>query len=92
MNKAHQLDKKDYFIISKIANRAVRELGFHISEKVSLSIDIEKTHEETPLDLLALLTARTLDFAHDVHGISNHMNRETGKIENSFLPRYAIHN
>lgn len=41
------------------------------------------------LDLEGLLNAKPVDFAHDVGGIHINLNRETGKLDNYFLPRYA---
>ncbi|KKK55056.1 hypothetical protein LCGC14_3078450, partial [marine sediment metagenome] len=41
------------------------------------------------LDLARFLEGPDFDFAHDVWGIRNHLNRETGQLENCFLPRYA---
>lgn len=41
------------------------------------------------LDLLGLLEARSFDLFHDVFGIGVHLNKETGQLENCFLPRYA---
>jgi hypothetical protein len=41
------------------------------------------------LRLLALLQADNCDFLHDVVGITHHINRETGQLEDCFRPRYA---
>lgn len=43
----------------------------------------------TPLKLEELLRADAGDFLHDVLGIRRHMDRDTGKLLNCFLPRYA---
>lgn len=42
-----------------------------------------------PLDLAALLSFKPQDFTHDVIGISLNINRETGQLQNCFLPRCA---
>jgi len=39
--------------------------------------------------LKGLLQAENFDFLHDVIGIVNHLNRETGELEDYFVPRYA---
>mgnify|MGYP006359556787 CR=1 FL=1 len=41
------------------------------------------------LDLERLLKADNFNFAHDVYGIQRHIDRETGKLGDGFLPRYA---
>lgn len=41
------------------------------------------------LRLDELLHAERMDFIHDVWGIRRHLNRDTGALENHFLPRYA---
>ena len=42
-----------------------------------------------PLRLKELLAADDFNFIHDVWGIQRHLNRETGKLENHFWPRFA---
>ncbi len=57
---------------------------------LELDMDLTACHANgTPLKLLELATASDGDFGHDVFGIHRHLNRETGEIENCFLPRYA---
>ena len=53
------------------------------------SMDITAVHLHTPLDLNALACANDLEFAHDVFGILQHINRHTGELENGFTPRFA---
>ena len=31
-----------------------------------------------------------MDFSHDITGIRGHINRDTGKLEDFFIPRYAL--
>ena len=53
-------------------------------------MDITACHVNgMPLKLNALLGADDANFAHDVFGIRRHLNRETGKLEDCFVPRYA---
>lgn len=42
-----------------------------------------------PLKLEALAKADEANFAHDVFGIRRHIDRETGKLGDCFLPRFA---
>jgi hypothetical protein len=53
-------------------------------------MDITACHlNGCPLRLGELLGADDANFAHDVFGIRRHLNRETGKLEDCFCPRYA---
>lgn len=58
--------------------------------RMNLVMDLTATHANgCPLDLEGLLAAEPFDFAHDVAGIQRHINRETGQLEDCFLPRYS---
>ena len=87
------IDKNDYYdTISRIAARA-RKLAIKTGqnyEPVTIVMDIESAHETAGLDLNGLLAADDVDFAHDVFGIRQHMDRSKfpGKLI-GFLPRYA---
>jgi len=77
---------------SKIADRAdaafVRKAGGRMSFMMDLlAADGENGNE--PIDLDALANADDFNFAHDAYGISRYINRETGKLTQHFLPRYA---
>jgi len=78
--------------IAKIAARAVQlaaSAGWKY-EFMDADMDVTACHENgCPLDLADLLTADDANFAHDVFGIRRHINRETGKIEDHFSPRYS---
>ena len=75
-------------IVYEIAGRADRELG--LQDRTETAMDIEATHSNgCPLRLQELLTASPFDFAHDIYGIRKNLNRETGKIENLFSPRFS---
>lgn len=41
------------------------------------------------LNFQELLKADESDFIHDIYNIQLFMNRDTGELENDFLPRYA---
>jgi len=78
-------------LISKIAKRAV-EFAAKDDDKIdfiSLDMDITAAHNHCPLKLTELLEANEFNFCHDVFGIRNHINRDTGELQNCFLPRYA---
>ena len=77
---------------SKIAKRAYSmalSAGFKY-EVTGAIMDIDACHNNgCPLKLQELLDADDFNFAHDVFGIRQHINRQTGKLENCFVPRYA---
>jgi hypothetical protein len=57
---------------------------------LSVQMDLSAAHANgCPLDLESLLAADDLSFAHDVAGISRHIDRNTGKLMGHFLPRFA---
>lgn len=78
--------------LEKILKIIGRFEGFgKVMNCMSLEMDIVACHRNgCPLDLDGLLAADDFNLAHDVVGISNHINRETGKLERHFLPRYAL--
>lgn len=78
--------------IGKIVDRAMALAnGFNIQiERMDLSMDITATHANgCPLDLADLLLADNFNFTHDVFGIRRHMNRDTGRLGDCFVPRFA---
>jgi len=77
-------------IISKIAKRAIVELDFLPSQQMDLMMDIEFAHEESPIEIDQLLEADIGNFAHDLYGIYRNFNRTTKRMENCFVPRYAM--
>lgn len=78
-------------LFSHIADRAVamaRAHGFEYN-RIDASMDINAVHcNGTPLRLRALLESSDSDFAHDVFGIRQHINRNTGTLDGVFVPRY----
>lgn len=83
-----KVTKKEFETIVKIC---VRAEGLHIAskERINLIMDLENTHNSVGLDLEGLLHADNVNFAHDVVGIQNHMNRDTKELEGFFVPRFA---
>ena len=51
--------------------------------------EVAVAHEDCPLKLQELLDADDGNFYHDIIGIHTNLNRETRKLENCFVPRYA---
>ena len=85
--KTMKTSKQDMVMIMEIAERATA-IGIDRS-KLDLVMDLEAAHHACPLDLHALQHANVANFMHDVCGIGVHLNRETGELEDCFLPRYA---
>ena len=87
----NKLEKQEIAIIQRIAKRAdrmLREVGNNRGV-CNISMDISAGHLNIPLKLEELEKAEDFDFMHDVCGIIRHLNRDSGEIENCFLPRYA---
>lgn len=78
-------------IITAIIARAASLKFVSTGEELkSLEMDITACHRNgCQLRLPDLLQADDLNFAHDVIGIRNCIDRTTGKLTNNFLPRYA---
>jgi hypothetical protein len=85
-------NKTEHALIERIADRATaiarqNDIEYPTPEA---AMDITATHANgCPLRLKELLAAEPFNFAHDVFGIRRHLNRETGALENCFVPRYA---
>jgi hypothetical protein len=89
-----RITKNDLEIIRIIAIRAQRAFFNAGVERdlIDCQMDLEAAHMDTPLDLQRLAAADDSNFAHDIGGIARHLNRETGKLEGCFMPRYAQSN
>jgi len=84
-----KLKKEDCKIIVEIVSRYV----LHCPDLNYLNciMDLEACHIFCPIDLIGLLQSKDGDFFHDVCGIFRHIDRETGRLNNFFIPRYARH-
>jgi hypothetical protein len=79
--------KTEHVAVRKIIDRA--EALEVVSDRMSSTMDIIACNANgTPLDFERFLAANDFNFLHDFCGIARHMNRETGKIEGGFLPRF----
>lgn len=78
-------------LIRKVVKRA--KAGGLVSgadETLDLTMDLSATHANgCPIDWARLLEADDFNFAHDVRGIQSHIDRNTGQLTRSFLPRFA---
>lgn len=79
--------KEDMVLIIDISKRAVKNIGYNYQ---TINMDITACHlNGNPLKLKELLQSDNSDFNHDICGIANNIDRETGKLENCFVPRYS---
>lgn len=84
----------DRQLINRLARRAVaidaEQNGDAARKIMDWQMDFTACHANgCPLDLERLSKADNFNFAHDAFGIARHLNRETGKLENFFRPRFA---
>lgn len=92
------VSKHDMQVVRKIVARA-QALGLvrgaaapdHWYDRLTCEMDICAAVNDTPLDLGRFLSFDGFNFTHDIAGIARHMNRETGRIGDHFLPRCARH-
>ena len=75
--------------IANIAARAVEMANLNKYTRMTAILDISHCNSSCPLRLDDLLAADDFNFAHDVFGINQHLNRETGELNDCFLPRFA---
>lgn len=85
---------EDYNVIEQIVERALLQeeqsgSGL-VSDRTTMTMDLIACHANgCPLKLQDMLKADDLNFAHDVYGIRDHIDRRTGKMQRHFLPRFA---
>jgi len=83
----NKIDSNSLATIRLIVKRAVKlDPSINMME---LDMDISATHILNPLNLDDLLLADDDNFYHDVYGISNHIDRDTGNLMDCFVPRYV---
>jgi len=81
-----KVPEKDFQLIRLIVKRALKKKLK--DDALSMMMDLTAAHANgCRLDLKKLLEFPEFDFWHDIRGIERHINRETGKLEDCFLPR-----
>ena len=89
-NLSWETENAKYAIIDDIATRALAAGIIGNSGRLTLLMDLKNVNDKVcELDFEALLKAEESEFAHDICGIQRNINRETGKLENCFRPRFA---
>ena len=82
-------NKEDMILISKIVKRGLPLMKDHYISILDMTMDIDAANNDIPLKLNDLLNADDLNFTHDIIGIYKNINRNTKKLDNCFIPRYA---
>lgn len=96
MTISFAVSKTDMATISKIVERAQaaglvrgpRKPG-HWYGALTARMDLCAAHNDCGMDFDRLLAADDFNFLHDIAGIARHMDRETGRLGDCFLPRFA---
>ena len=82
----------DLKTINAIVDRAmelIERVGVK-ADRMTVSMDITAVHSNgCPLQLSGFLASDDANFAHDVFGIMQHINRDTGGLRDCFLPRFS---
>lgn len=86
MKNKTEFSRKDLDVIGEIVARARKELG--MPGGITMFMDLDAVHSNgTPLDFQKLLAFGEADFAHDMFGIRENIDRTSGELLNCFLPR-----
>lgn len=81
--------KEKFLMYVKIAERA-EEMGIYNGERITLMMDIENADNQFNMRLEDWLNADNFNFAHDIVGIVNNIDRSKYPAEiTRFLPRFA---
>lgn len=89
MNEVDNMKAKEQFMMYvKIAQRA-EGMDLYKGERITFLMDLENADNVFNLRLEDLLNADDGNFAHDVVGIVNNIDRSNPKDFNLFVPRYA---
>lgn len=84
--------KHDFGVITEIVDRAwgIAWLRKSYAQRLDLHMDVAAVHcNGNPLRLEGLLAADDFNFAHDMSGICNCLDRDTGKLTRGFSPRFS---
>ncbi|GLK77997.1 hypothetical protein GCM10008171_32510 [Methylopila jiangsuensis] len=80
----------DRALVDKIVSRALADGLIRKRERLSTEMDLCATAANgCPMDFAKLLAADDFNFAHDLYGIEDHLDRATGRLLNHFRPRCA---
>jgi hypothetical protein len=80
-------DKERFLMYVKIAQRA-EGMDLYTGDRFTFLMDVENADEQFNMRLEDWLNADDFNFAHDVVGIVNNINRQTKEF-GLFVPRFA---
>lgn len=81
------VSNEDQRLIHVIAAKAARVLGVSV---LTCEMDLMAVHAGgNPLRLRELVVSEGFEFAHDIGGIMNNIDRNSGKLMNCFDPRFT---
>ena len=75
-----------FSLIERIIARAESEQAI-LRGRISLLCALSCLYANYDADLQALLDSEDYDFVHDISGIQRHMDLETGRLTDEFVPR-----
>lgn len=87
-----KVSRDEFDTISKIVGRAwgIGWLRRSYRKRMDMQMDVTAVHANgNPLRLEELLAADEFNFAHDMSGICNCLDRDTGQLTKGFSPRYS---
>ena len=79
-------DEPDVAYVVERSREMFAKFGHRI-DVLSLRMDLAAVNAVIPLDFAKLANFDNPNLLHDVGGIIKHMNRETGDLEDCFIPR-----
>jgi hypothetical protein len=87
-----KVTKRDAKLIDKVVDRIRHDVRMNALRRQPLDwrMDVLAVHATVGLDLQRLLDADDFDFRHDILGIYSELDRETGKLRDHFVPRFAL--
>ncbi len=86
-----KVSNTDRLAASKIVDRLI-DYGYKDGcpiDRLSAEMDVLAVHLKTPLRLIDLSKSDEFNFKHDVYGILNHIDRNTGALRDHFSPRFT---
>lgn len=86
------VNSQERYLIGKIVDRAQKlyKRAKNPYDRLDAMMDIEAVHcNGNPMRLEQWLGADDFNFMHDVDGIRNCLDRETGKLTRNFSPRFT---
>jgi hypothetical protein len=88
-----EITNPEFDLLVQVADRALAAFTHYPDDKRTLVMDLMACHANAcALDFKSMLEGPLQDLSHDIYGIRKHINRDTGKLEDFFTPRYALAN